>query len=101
MGYVFMRKDKFRIDDNLYLALGLLFEGQVPQLYLVPSTVWASPDSVFVDRNYNGLKSAPEWGLNISQKNMAAIGLYRFDRMVERLIRQSAELGTALPSAPI
>lgn len=99
-GYVFMRKEHFRPADNLFLALALLFEGQAPQLFLIPSTVWLTPELVFVDRNYDGLKSAPEWGLNLSQKNMAALEPYRFERMVERLVRQSDEPGSALPAAP-
>lgn len=97
IGYVFMRKEHFRPADNLHLALALLFEGQAPQLFLIPSTVWNAPDSVFVDRNYDGLKSAPEWGLNLSQKNMSALEPYRFERMVERLVRQADEPGSALP----
>lgn len=96
-GYVFMRKEHFQPADNLYLALALLFEGQAPQLFLIPSTVWKSPDAVFVDRNYEGRKSDPEWGLNLSQKNMAALEPYRFERMVERLVGQTDEPGAILP----
>lgn len=87
-GYVFMQKTKFAPRENLYLALGLLFEEQAPQLFLIPSTVWRSPDAVFVERNYDGLKSKPEWGLNISQKNMPALEPYLFERTAERLIEQ-------------
>jgi hypothetical protein len=60
MGYVFMQKTKFEPAEHLYLALGLLFEGQPPHLYLVPSFTWQTPNSVFVERNYEGLKSQPE-----------------------------------------
>jgi hypothetical protein len=88
MGYVFMPKSKFPPNDNLYLALGLLFEGDPPRLFLIPSTVWNTPDSVFVERNYEGLKSKPEWGLNISQKNMPALEPFRFESSIERLTLQ-------------
>ena len=86
LGYVFMRKSKFEPAEHLHLALGLLFEGQPPQLYLVPSVVWQSPNAVFVERNYEGLKSLPEWGLNISQKNLSALAPHAFENAVERLI---------------
>jgi len=89
MGYVFMQKTKFNLDENVYLALGLLFQGEPPSLYLIPSTVWLSPNSVFVERNYEGLKSKPEWGLNISKKNMPALEQYRFESTVQRLTRPS------------
>lgn len=85
-GYVFMQKEKFTIQNNLYLALGLLFEGQPPDLYLVPSTTWEVPNSVFVSRDYEGLKSKPEWGLNISRKNMADLEPFRFEKTVQRII---------------
>jgi hypothetical protein len=85
MGYVFMQKTKFQINENLFLALGLLFQYERPLLYLIPSTVWSSPDSVFVERNYEGLKSKPEWGLNISKKNMPVLEQYAFESTVQRL----------------
>ena len=85
MGYVFMQKTKFQLNENLYLALGLLFHKEPPTLYLIPSTVWLSPDSVFVERNYDGLKSKPEWGLNISKKNMSVLEYYTFESTIKRL----------------
>ena len=89
MGYVFMQKSKFSLGENVYLSLGLLFQDEPPLLYLIPSTVWLSPDSVFVERNYEGLKSKPEWGLNISKKNMPVLEQYRFEFTVQRLTRPS------------
>ncbi len=89
MGYVFMQKTKFKLGENVYLALGLLFQNEPPSLYLIPSTVWLSPDSLFVERNYEGLKSKPEWGLNISKKNMPVLEKYRFESTVQRLTRPS------------
>jgi hypothetical protein len=85
MGYVFMQKTKFNLNDNMYLALGLLFQDEAPSLYLIPSMVWLSPDSMFVERNYEGLKSKPEWGLNISQKNMPELERYRFESTIQKL----------------
>lgn len=40
-----------------------------------------------------GKKSRPEWGLNISRKNMAALQPYRFDLTIEHL-RGSIALAT-------
>jgi hypothetical protein len=87
LGYVFMQKDKFPISESTWLALGLLFEGTAPQLFLVPSIAWRSPNALFADRNYEkeGLKSPPEWGLNISNKNMSLLEPFRFDYMLEKL----------------
>lgn len=91
MSYVFMQKSKFQLSESVYLALGLLFQDEAPLLYLIPSTVWHSPDSVFVERNYEGLKSKPEWGLNISKKNMARLEQYKFENTVKLLTSQSSK----------
>jgi len=87
-GYVFMQKDKFELSPNLYLALAILTEGAEPALYLVPSEAWRNPDALLVDRNYVGKKSKPEWGLNLSKKNMGMLGMYSFTKMIPRLKNQ-------------
>lgn len=88
--YMFVRKDKFPLEKNTFLALGLLKQGKEPELYLIPSLAWESCASregnTFVDRNYEGLKSKPEWGLNLSSKNMPELEKYRFVDIVEKLI---------------
>jgi len=83
--YVFLRKDKFALSKDMILALVLFQEGSEPGLYFIPSSVWKSPNALFVSRDYIGKKSAPEWGLNISQKNMPLLEQYSFDRMMEKL----------------
>ncbi|MEO8396304.1 MAG: DUF4365 domain-containing protein [Chloroflexota bacterium] len=84
--YTFMLKSKFVLEERRYLALALLFESQPPSLYLIPSIRWQTPDFVFVDRNYEGLQSAPEWGISISPRNLQALEPYLFESTVERLM---------------
>lgn len=90
--YVFVHKSKFRLDQGRYLALVLLFDGEPPRLYLIPSTVWLAPNGVFVDNDYGfeGAKSKPEYGINLSQKNMPALEPFLFDPLIERLIATSS-----------
>ena len=90
IGYVFMQKDKFTLREHLYLALGLLFEGQPPELYLIPSAVWKEGSAIFVSRDYEGLKSKPEWGLNISKKNLALLEPYCFATTIETIVGETA-----------
>jgi hypothetical protein len=90
-GYVFMQKEKFVLSEYLYLALGLLFDGQPPDLYLIPSVVWNQGNAIFVSREYEGLKSKPEWGLNLSKKNMPLLEEYRFDKVVETMVSETAK----------
>jgi hypothetical protein len=89
LGYVFMEKTKFQLHEHTYLALGLLVENQAPKLFLVPSIIWRAPNDVFVERNYEGLKGKPEWGLNISKKNMPTLQEYAFETTVDRLLHEA------------
>jgi len=84
-GYVFMQKEKFEISPDWYLALAILNQGQEPQLYLVPSEAWKAPNALLVDREYEGKKSKPEWGLNLSIKNMPLLDEYACHNVVAKL----------------
>jgi hypothetical protein len=61
-------------------------DGQPPELFLIPSTTWKNRNGMFVNHDYEGLESEPEWGLNISEKNMPLLEPYRFEKIVGRMI---------------
>src|SRR5437588_4903584 len=88
-GYVYLEKSKFELRDNLYVAFALLNEGKPPVLYLIPSKAWENPNHAFRDRNYEGRKSEPEWGLNISRRNLPALEPYGFEATVTKLCAES------------
>lgn len=85
LSYIFFPKDKFALGENLLAAIALFKVGETPALYLVPSVVWHSPNSLFVGRDYEGKKSKPEWGLNLSARNLTLLSSYAFDSIVETL----------------
>ena len=85
LGYIFFPKHHFELRPNLLAAVVLLLPSQPPDLYLIPSTRWLTPDAVFVERLYEGLKSKPEWGLNLSKKNRALLDPFEFHRAVRTL----------------
>lgn len=84
-GYVFMRKSIFRPRRNLLAAIVVFRQSHPPDLFLVPSLVWSEPDGVFVGRDYEGLKSKPEWGINVSRKNWSRLEAYAFDKVIPAL----------------
>ena len=94
-GYVFMQKTKFNPRVELYVAFVLLHDRQAPELYLIPSTEWRKPTGPFVERDYKGRKSAPEYGLNISTKNLPALAPYLFERAIQRLRDESRPASVA------
>ena len=89
-GYVFMQKEKFELSPDLYLAVAILHEGGEPKLFLIPSEAWKEPNELLVEHNYEGKKSKPEWGLNLSNKNMNMLERYSFSNMVDRLKNENA-----------
>lgn len=85
MSYVFFQKSKFRIRPNLLAAVVHLVQGKPPACYLIPATAWLEPDGVLVDRDYQEGKSEPEYGINISKKNLPALERFRFERTARDL----------------
>jgi hypothetical protein len=87
LNYFFMTKNKFPLSKTRYLALALYIDPNAndPTMYLIPSLAWKTPNSLFVDRDYLGGKSAPEWGLQFSQKNMHLLDLYHFEKIIKKL----------------
>lgn len=88
-GYVFMQKSKFNIDNrNLYLTLLLFEQGRLPEIFLIPSEAWAQPNDVFVNRDYGkpGQKSKPEYGINVSRKNVRLLERYAFNEQIRHFL---------------
>ena len=84
LNYIFFLKDKFTPRKNLLAAIILFFEGELPQLYLIPSLAWLEPNKLLVSRDYEGKKSKPEWGLVLSP-NLPLLLDFSFEKIVEEL----------------
>jgi hypothetical protein len=85
LNYIFFPKAKFPLRDNLLAAIVIFMPEREPALFLVPAPVWESPNLLFVNRDYKGKQSKPEWGLNLSHKNLPLLEPYRFETVVETL----------------
>jgi hypothetical protein len=84
--YIFFRKEFFALRGNLFAAVVILDEGEPPKLFLIPSTVWQSPNALFVSRDYGPpRKSKPEWGISLSHKNYPLLHGYEFESVVATL----------------
>ena len=81
--YVFMSKDKWDISKrNLYLALLLFTDGQLPEMFLIPASAWKSEDDLLRQRDYEGKKSKSEYGLNLSKKNRHLLEKYLLEKVI-------------------
>ena len=85
LNYVFFPKASFPLADSMLGALVIFFEGKEPDLYLIASIAWREPNDLLVSRDYEGKKSKPDWGLNLSQRNLHLLKPYRFDEQVGAL----------------
>jgi len=83
--YIFFQKEKFSLRANLLAAIVLFQDGQMPMLYLIPSTEWNKPNPLLRSKDYIGKKSKPEWGLNLSEKNLCLLDPFAFDKVIESL----------------
>jgi hypothetical protein len=85
-GYAFMAKSKFDTSKgSLYLALVLLKDAEEPNLYLINAKEWLVPNELLKDRTYEGKKSPPEWGVNISGRTESILQKYQFDVVVNEI----------------
>ncbi|MCD4811128.1 DUF4365 domain-containing protein [bacterium] len=82
--YIFIRKKVFIPRRNLFLVLILFEENKEPTLLLVPSLNWQNKaHSFLVERNYEGKKSKPEWGISVTKSNIEEIkSIYAFDQQI-------------------
>lgn len=85
LNYIFFQKSKFELRENMLAAVVFLIPNEAPNLFLIPSTVWLSPNSTFVSRDYEGKKSPPEWGLQVNPKTFSLLAPYSFDNIIKRL----------------
>lgn len=77
-GYVFCKKDKMPLKDSWLLCLLRFVDDELPEVYIIPATTWLEPKPPFVSRDYEkeGQKSKPEWGINVSKKNLPQLSNY-------------------------
>lgn len=88
-GYVFMGKEHFDIEDeSLYLLLLIFEQEKLPDMYLMPATAWKTETDLLRYRPYDkpGHKSKPEYGINISKKNMHMLDEFKFEDIIRGII---------------
>jgi len=84
--YIFFPKSKFILRPNLFAAIIIFREEIEPKIYLIPSMEWTKPNNLLVSRDYENKKSKPEWGINISERNIELLEKYKFSQTTKLLI---------------
>ena len=91
LNYIFMQKSKFELRDNLLLAVAYFTDDQAPDLFLIPSIVWLTPNKCFVSRDFEGKKSDPEWGIYVTPKTYPLLAEYSYDRVLGEISGEAEE----------
>ncbi|GBD97230.1 MAG TPA: DUF4365 domain-containing protein [Nitrospirae bacterium] len=86
LNYIYIPKKNFQPRNNLLAAIVIFIESEPPHFYLIPSLSWVKPNELLADREYKDKKSAPEWGLNISQKNMPLLEKFSLEKVVKDIM---------------
>jgi len=82
--YVFIRKSKMILDERHLVCFIRFIDGELPDCYVFPATVWQNPDgSLFTSKDYEGLKSAPEYGISVKKKkNLETMRKYKVENIL-------------------
>ena len=86
--YIYFQKSKFQIRENLYAFILIYRKGLKPSMYLIPSNIWNKPNKLFVSRDYKGKKSVPEFGINLSEKNLPKLNEFLLEKTIENILKQ-------------
>ena len=80
--YIFIPKSKMELTSNRIVCILLFTDNRLPDVYIIPATAWLVENDLFKSKDYEGLKSAPEWGLNFSKKNLSLLASYKIDNIL-------------------
>lgn len=83
--YNYILKAHMNPHKSLIIGFVHFVTGECPHLYLIRSTEWLAPGNLLKSRNYRGLASHPEYGLQLSRKNIGLLQQYSFNRIVSTL----------------
>jgi len=79
--YTFLKEKYFDPNwKNFYIYLILFTEDQLPKGYLIPSSVFKESDNPIF--KYKPNYKEPEYGINLSMKNMPLLEKYSLDKML-------------------
>ena len=86
--YVFIKKSKIILDEKHLVCYIRFVDGELPDCYVFPSTVWNNPrGTLFTSKDYEGLKSQPEYGINTKkEENRELMKQYRSDESLPKMV---------------
>jgi hypothetical protein len=74
------KQDLGKLNDNLLICLVLLIESEAKVLYLIPSTVFLNPDSIFKSNDVM-LEHLSNWEICVFTKAIPQLSKYALDNV--------------------
>ena len=77
--YSYIDKRKRILNDRHLVCVLRFIRFQVPDVYIIPATAWNHPYAALTDYEYDDpkLKSRPEWGIRLAEKNRHLLEKYK------------------------
>lgn len=77
--YSYIDKRKLVLDNHHLMCVLQFIRNQLPKVYVIPAVAWKNPNAVLTDYEYanQNLKSKPEWGIRLAEKNLPLIEKYK------------------------
>ena len=85
--YTFVSKSEIpNLADNIMTALVEWSNNKPTNVYLIPMIEWKKPqNTILKDKDYNGLQSQPEWGIDINQTNKEELNNFYIDKIINNI----------------
>ena len=82
--YSYISKKKLVLDERHLVCVLQFLQCQLPTVYVITATAWNHPNAVLTDYEYTDLKSKPEWGIRLSEKNLPLIEKYKAEKYFQK-----------------
>lgn len=78
------KQDLGELKENLLIGLILLIESEAKVLYLIPSTVFLNPNSIFISNDVM-LAHLSNWEISVFTNAISELSKYALENMVDKL----------------
>ncbi len=78
------KQDLGELKDNLLIGLVLLIESEAKVLYLIPSTIFLNPNSIFRSNDVM-LEHLSNWEISLFSNAIPVLSKYALENMIDKL----------------
>lgn len=81
------KQDLGDLNENLLIGLVLLIDGKAKVLYLIPSTVFLNPNSIFKSNDVM-LEHLSNWEISVFSSAIPELSKYALENMIDKLLNK-------------